>query len=99
MYSKNEAILDFKKKKYKMTKIFFFFFFQKIEPGEFFLKSRNRSPCFTNTYTTCLNYWYASSISLFSNPPGRRWSIGKTVSERGVGDKSILGTVRRPGSS
>ena len=42
---------------------------------------------------------YASSISLLSNPPGRRWSIGKMVSERDVGDKSILGTVRRPGSS
>ena len=42
---------------------------------------------------------YASSTSLLSNPTGRRWSIGKTVSERGVGDKSILGTVRRPGSS
>ena len=42
---------------------------------------------------------YASSTSLLSNPPGRRWSIGKTVSEFGVGDKSILGTVRRPGSS
>ena len=36
---------------------------------------------------------YASSTSL-SNPPGRRWSIGKTVSEHGVGDKSILGMVR-----
>ena len=42
---------------------------------------------------------YASSTSLLSNPPGRRWSIGKTVSERGIGDKSILGAVRRPGSS
>ena len=42
---------------------------------------------------------YASSTSLLSNPPGRRWSIGKTVSERGVGDKSMFGTVRRPGSS
>ena len=29
---------------------------------------------------------YASSTSLLSNPPGRRWSIGKTVSKRGVGD-------------
>ena len=29
---------------------------------------------------------YASSTSLLSNLPGRRWSIGKTVSERGVGD-------------
>ena len=35
---------------------------------------------------------YASSTSLLSNPPGRCWSNGKTVSERGVGDKSILGT-------
>ena len=42
---------------------------------------------------------YASSTSLLSTPPGRRWSIGKTVSERGVGDKSILGTVRRLRSS
>ena len=42
---------------------------------------------------------YDSSTSLLSNPPCRRWRIGKIVSERGVGDKSILGTVRRPGSS
>ena len=42
---------------------------------------------------------YASSTSLLSNPPGRRWSIGKTVSDRGVGDKSILGTVCRSGAS
>ena len=36
MYSKNEAILDFKKK-HKMTKnIYIYFFFQKIEPGDFF---------------------------------------------------------------
>ena len=42
---------------------------------------------------------YASSTSLLLNPPSHRWSIGKTVSERGVGDKSILGTVRRSGSS
>ena len=42
---------------------------------------------------------YASSTSLLSNPSGRRWSIGKTVYEHGVGDKSILGTVRHPGSS
>ena len=35
MYSKNDAILDFKEKnKHKMT----IFFFQKIEPGEFFFK-------------------------------------------------------------
>ena len=36
MYSKNEAILDFKKKQKKTKKIFFFF--QKIEPGDFFFK-------------------------------------------------------------
>ena len=33
-YSKNEDILDFEKKKYKMTRMFFFF--PKIEPGDFF---------------------------------------------------------------
>ena len=35
MYSKNEAILDFKKK-HKMTKKKIFQNFQKIEPGDFF---------------------------------------------------------------
>ena len=55
MCSKNESILDFKKKKHKAKekKIFF----QKIEPSEFVSKSRNRSACFMYPYTTCINYF------------------------------------------
>ena len=37
MYSKNEAILDFKKKKTQNNEKRFFFL-QKIEPGDFFFK-------------------------------------------------------------
>ena len=41
------------RKKHKMSKKKFFF---KIEPGGFFPRNRNRSTCFTNTHTTCINY-------------------------------------------
>ena len=38
---------------------------------------------------------YVSSTSLLSNPHGRHFNIGKTVSKRGIGDKSILSTTCR----